>query len=292
MRLLRTLATVAVGVAAARGAGALMDRARDRDDEDGLLDELRARERDDGLGDFLGGGSRRGGLGDLMDDLGGSGTLGGLAGGLLAGGGAGALGDLLGGDRDRGRDSAFGRRLNESLRTGREPSSLPTEDEEAMAALMIRAMIMAARADGRIDGEERERLLSRLGDLDRRERRFVEDELDRRIDIRDFARDVPRNPALRAQLFAAAMSAIDVSKAAERRFAEELAEELGVDQKTRGTVGKRMSRHYGTPDWGKAGPPPAPGQQHAKGPATMGGPVHGKTMQGTPGAGRGRPYRK
>ncbi|GAA5068348.1 tellurite resistance TerB family protein [Roseibacterium beibuensis] len=298
MSLLRTLASVAVGVAAARGAGALMNRAdRDRDDEEeGLLDSMRRYDRDDtgGLGELLGGGSRRdGGLGGLMDQLGGSGALGGLgglAGGLLTGGAAGgALGSLLGGGRERGRENAFGRRLNESLRTGREPSDPPTEAEEEMAALMIRAMIMAAKADGRIDGAERERLLSRLGDLDRQERRFVEEELDRRIDVRDFARDVPNHPGLRAQVFAAAMSAIDLDSMAERRFAEELAEELGVDQKARGTVGQRMARDYGTETWGKAGPPPVR-DSYAKGSATRGGPVHGKTMQGTPG--QGRPYRK
>ncbi|MEJ6391678.1 DUF533 domain-containing protein [Gymnodinialimonas sp. 2305UL16-5] len=242
MSLLRTLAAVAVGVAATKGAQALSDRSRERGGG-GLLDEMRGRGGAD-LGALLGGNrTRGGGLGDLLEEFGGSGALGGLGGMLGRGAAGGLLGGLLGGGS--GQTPAFGRRLNEALRNGREPDDVPTADEEAMAGLMIRAMIMAAKADGRIDGAERQALLGRLGDLDARERQFVEAEMAAQIDPYDFARDVPDHPGLRAQIFAAAMSAIDVDSAAERRFAEDLAAALGVDERARGHVQRRMSGHYG-----------------------------------------------
>ncbi|ABD54717.1 DUF533 domain-containing protein [Jannaschia sp. CCS1] len=301
MSLLRTLATVAVGVAAARGARSLANRGNReerRGGGGGLLDNLRG--QDDrggsGLGAILGGsgsqGRSGGGLGDLLEEFGGSGALGGL-GSMLGGGAAGGmLGGLLGGGGGGGT-SAFGRRLNQSLMSGGEPEDEPTEDEEAMAALMIRAMIMAAKSDGRIDRDERAMLTDRLGDLSARERQFVEDELNARIDVRDFARDVPDHPGLRAQIFAAAMSAIDIDSPREREFAEDLANALGLEEKARGHVQQRMSSAYGAASeesWQKQDIDRAYSRP-IQAPASAGGPVRGtKGMQGTPGT--GRPYRK
>jgi uncharacterized membrane protein YebE (DUF533 family) len=234
-----------------------------------------------------------GGLGDLLEEFGGSGALGGLGGMLAGGAGGGALGGLLGSLQGGGQQPAFGRRLNEALRTGAEPDDAPTEDEEAMAALMIRAMLMAAKADGRIDDTERAALLDRLEDLDARERRFVEAELNAPIDIAGFVRDVPDHPALRAQIFAVAMSAIDIDSAAERQFADTLADALGLEDRARGHVQRRMSGHYGdAPDqpWEKTDNTRAYSQP-IQAPPSAGGPVTGtKGMQGTPG--QGRPYRK
>jgi uncharacterized membrane protein YebE (DUF533 family) len=301
MSLMRTLARVAVGVAAARGARALINRRgtqERRESGGGLLGSLRGNDGRDtgGLGALLGGGGAQGrsggGLGDLMEEFGGSGALGGL-GGMLGGGAAGGmLGSLLGGGGSD-QQPAFGRRLNESLRSGAEPADPPTDDEEAMAGLMIRAMIMAAKSDGRIDATEREALLGHLGDLDPGERAFVTEELDRNIDVRDFARDVPNHPALRAQIFATAMSAIDVDSPRERQFAEDLAEELGLEAKARGHVQRRMSGEYGSAPsdpWGKSDNTRAYSQP-IQAPSSAGGSIgSAKGMQGSPG--RGTPYRK
>lgn len=300
MSLLRTLATVAVGVAVARGARALSNRGGQqerRSGGDGLLDSLRGQDDrgSSGLGALLGGGGSQGGsgggLGGLLEEFGGSGALGGL-GSMLGGGAAGgALGGLLGGGGGGG--AAFGRRLNQSLMNNAEPDDAPTDDEEAMAALMIRAMIMAAKSDGRIDGEERAMLTDRLSDLSAQERRFVEDELDARVDVRGFARDVPDHPGLRAQIFAAAMSAIDIDSPRERDFAEDLANALGLEEKARGHVQRRMSGQYGdqpSDPWEKQDVDRAYSQP-IRAPSSAGGRVSGtKGMQGN--AGMGRPYRK
>lgn len=279
MSLLRTLATVAVGMATAGAANGLMNRG-DRDEVrggDGLLDALDRQSDDRGLGELLGGGGSRsgGGLGDLLENVGGLGAAGGLAGLLGPAAGAQAIGRLLGGRDDGDGEPAFGRRLNEALRTGREPLSRPTRDEEALAGLLIRVMIMAAKSDGRIDRNEREALLGRLGDLDREERRFVEDALDDPVDLRDFARDVPRNAGLRRQIYAAAVSAIDVDSRAERNFLEDLADALDVDADNRGAVQKKVSARYAAPpqyeSWRQA-------KMRGAVPGGHGGMPHGKSM--------------
>ncbi len=302
MSLLRTLAKVAVGVAVARGARALVnrgDREERRSGGNGLLDSLRGQEFGGagGIGQLLGGrgssGGAGGGLGGLLEEFGGSGALGGL-GGMLGGGAAGGLlGGLLGGNGNTDRQPAFGRRLNESLRTGGEPADPPTDDEEAMAALMIRAMIMAAKSDGRIDRTERDALLGQLDDLDPEERAFVTEEMERNTDPREFARDVPDHPALRAQIFATAMSAIEVDSPRERQFAEDLAEALGVESSARSHVQRRMSGEYGAHSddpWEKSANTRAYSQP-IQAPASAGAPSNGaKGQQGN--AGLGRPYRK
>ncbi|WP_224814489.1 tellurite resistance TerB family protein [Hasllibacter sp. MH4015] len=302
MSLMRTLAAVAVGVAATKGAQALANRnSSAASGGGGLLDSLREHGGGGGaggLGALLGGGGSQGrssgGLGDLLEEFGGSGAMGGL-GGMLGGGAAGGLlGGLLGGGSSPSQQPAFGRRLNQALMNGGEPEDPPTRDEEAMAGLMIRAMIMAAKADGRIDGAEREALTRHLGDLDPGERAFVMEELNARIDIDDFARDVPDHPALKAQIFAAAMSAIDIDSARERQFAEDLANALGLEDKARGHVQRRMSGTYGAPPdqpWEKSDNTRAYSQPITA-PTSAGGRAHGaKGMQGTPG-GQRSPYRK
>ncbi|MEJ6388237.1 DUF533 domain-containing protein [Gymnodinialimonas ulvae] len=253
MSLMRTLAAVAVGVAATKGAQALANRSGGtggsaRGGAGGLLNALQGQAGggSGGLGQLLGGGgSAGGGLGGLLESLGGGGSggagaLGGLQGMLGGGAAGGLLSSLTGGNA--GSQPDFGRRLNEAFQNGGEPADPPTPDEEAMAALMLRGMIMAVKADGRVDAGERDALLKHLGDLDPAEREFVQSELNAPMDIDGFARDVPDHPALKAQIYAVALSAIDIDSPSEQRFAEELAGALGLDGTMRAQVHDRLAR--------------------------------------------------
>lgn len=253
MSLIGTLAKVAAGVALAKGAQALQDRNRASGGSGSLMDTLQGL-RGEGtdampdLGALLGGGSSSsGGLGDILEGLGGGsggsgGALAGL-GGLLGGGaGAGALAGLLGGAG--GSEPAFGARLNEALSSGAEPKSAPTADEEAMAGLMIRAMIMAAKSDGRIDAAERENILGTLKDASAEERAFIEAELAAPIDVAAFAAEVPQDPGLRRQVFATALLAIDLDAPAETRFMSDLAQALGVSQSDLDAITGKMGGSF------------------------------------------------
>lgn len=99
-----------------------------------------------------------------------------------------------------------------------------------MAGLMIRAMVMAAKSDGRIDAAEREKILTSLADASPEERAFIEAELAAPIDVAGFAAEVPNHAGLRRQIFATALLAIDLDAPSEAQFMSDLAQALGLRQ--------------------------------------------------------------
>jgi uncharacterized membrane protein YebE (DUF533 family) len=105
------------------------------------------------------------------------------------------------------------------------------EVDEGRAQLLVRVMVAAANADMEINQEERRRILDRMGEAgaDPEAREFIEREMRSPMSIDDIARQVS-GPDVAAQAYAAALAAIDVDKAMERRFLEALAARTGLDQ--------------------------------------------------------------
>ena len=123
------------------------------------------------------------------------------------------------------RSGGFGDKFNQSLAAGgTEPPAPPTPEEEETAGVMIACMVQAAKADGRIDDKEREALLGQLGDASPEERAFVEDEMQKPVDVRALAARVPRGAE--TQAYAMSLMAIDVDTPAEARHLADLAEAL------------------------------------------------------------------
>ncbi|WP_295407804.1 tellurite resistance TerB family protein [uncultured Thiocystis sp.] len=108
----------------------------------------------------------------------------------------------------------------------------PLEQQQVMdvATLTLRAMISAAKADGHVDDNEKQRLLGKLGEggITPEEQRFVEEEMNRSIDLGALARSVP-NQQVAAQLYTASLMAITVDTDAERRYLAELANTLKLE---------------------------------------------------------------
>jgi uncharacterized membrane protein YebE (DUF533 family) len=115
-----------------------------------------------GLGDLVGGmlgGGQRGqggGLGDLL-----GGILGGARQGVGASGGGGGLGDLLGmamqqfGGAQQREPTQGAARVNM-------PQGLSHEQAEQKAEVLVRAMINAAKSDGKIDAAEQQKIIERM----------------------------------------------------------------------------------------------------------------------------------
>ncbi|MCK0166990.1 tellurite resistance TerB family protein [Jannaschia sp. S6380] len=167
-----------------------------------------------------GGGSAGGGLGGLLGALtGGQGTggasqggMGGLLGGLAAMAGGSAA---LGGAGDRDPDD-----LAQMADKG--------PQDEATAAAMVRAIGQAVRADGEIDDGERAVLREILGEADTEEdRAALEAALSEPVHPESLARDVPRGHE--AEVYAAALTAIDPDHPAERDFLHRFATALALD---------------------------------------------------------------
>jgi uncharacterized membrane protein YebE (DUF533 family) len=100
-----------------------------------------------------------------------------------------------------------------------------------VATLTVRAMLNAAKADGRIDEQEARRLVGKLQEdgVTEEERNFVLNEMRKPMETDAIVRAVP-NQQVAAQIYAASLMAIEVDTDAERRYMQELAGKLGMDQ--------------------------------------------------------------
>jgi uncharacterized membrane protein YebE (DUF533 family) len=162
------------------------------------------------------------------------GGLGALAGTLL-GGGRGALGGGMLAVLGSLAYSAF---QNASANTpsasnapaqpqygsiGDMPGYQDPAEVQRKAALMFRAMVQAAKADGNLDQTEMERLASHLDGAEAKQ--FVEAEINRPVDIAALVQDV-KTPQEAAEVYAASIMAIDVDTDAERTYLADLAAAL------------------------------------------------------------------
>jgi uncharacterized membrane protein YebE (DUF533 family) len=117
------------------------------------------------------------------------------------------------------------------------------EVDEGRARLLVRVMVAAANADMRVDEQERARILGKLDEAgaDPAAREFVERELRAPMTLEEIAREVS-GPDVAAQVYAAALGAIDVDKATERRFLQALAERTGLDAEIVGEIHDQLGQ--------------------------------------------------
>jgi uncharacterized membrane protein YebE (DUF533 family) len=161
----------------------------------------------------------------------------GLAAGLLLSGG---LGKAVGKAAKYGAVAAVGGlaykawQNHQSTQMGpgaREDAFIPAEnDEKAYEQLgksLVRAMIAAAKADGRIDADEKEAIFAKLEtmSLSPEEKAWVFDELATPLDINAVVAraDTPEHAA---EIYAASLVAITADTASERAYLEALATKL------------------------------------------------------------------
>lgn len=109
---------------------------------------------------------------------------------------------------------------------------------EENAKLMLRAMIQAAKADGQLDDEEREQIMAQLGDVSDEERSFVEAELAAPVDPMRLV--TTANDAVKAQIYATSLSAIRVDTAAEAQYLDQLAQALTLPPAMRSQIHATM----------------------------------------------------
>lgn len=177
------------------------------------------------LGGLMGGGgssSRSGGLGGMLGGLlgggsssskGGSGMLGGLLGSVMGGGAAaGGLGGLLG--------SVMG--------GGDAPEPQAASDQNDQAVVMIRAMVNAAKSDGRVDSAEQEKIISNLGDdVSQSEIEFLKSEFSAPLDVAGFVSSVPKG--MEQDVYVMSLTSIDLDTQNEAKYLGQLAQSLSLD---------------------------------------------------------------
>jgi uncharacterized membrane protein YebE (DUF533 family) len=196
------------------------------------------------------GGGLGGVLGDVLGNLGSNkavlGGLGALAGALLGGGGK---------SHGRGAVGGGGLAVLASLaisalqKAGQAPTRAPRallepqtpDDVQALeqdAEIIVRAMINAAKADGRIDDVEIKKIIGNLeqGGLTAEEKDFFVAEANKPMDINSVIASAAGQPDMAAQIYAASLLAIEVDTPAEQQYMQQLAAGLGLDPQVTGHI--------------------------------------------------------
>ncbi|WP_134680187.1 DUF533 domain-containing protein [Paracoccus ravus] len=198
----------------------------------GILDQLTAGRGATNTTAGSGGGGLGGSLGQILGGGAAAGGLGGILGELLGGSqaNAGPGGGLAQKDAQPSSDASFGEVLNDALVNGGEPSIKPTPEQNAVAGLILKAMIQAAKSDGKIDEAEQARLTKEFGELDDEERAFIKAQMDAPVDAAALAKEVPQG--LGPQVYMMSLLAIDFDSRSEAEYLHTFATALGLDKAT------------------------------------------------------------
>jgi len=254
MSLVGTLAKVAVGIAAAKGISHVMGQ---RAGSGGSLEsesfggQAAAQASTAGthpLGDPMnsvrgGSGQASGGLGGLLEQLAAAASAGTSPGAQASGGGLDALirglADAASGAATASKETAsketaskadaggsFADMLNQSFQNFGEPKVVPTPQQDAAAGLMLRAMLQAAKCDGKIDEGEKKKLLEALGDASSEDMAFVNRELAAPVDVQGLVKQVPKG--LESQIYAVSVMGINLDSQKEAEYLAGLASALGL----------------------------------------------------------------
>ena len=266
MSLMGTLGKVAMGVIVAKGVGKVMNGGGSS--TGGGLGSM--------LGGLMGGqqGGASGGIGGLLGSLtggqqggaqaGGAG-LGGLLGGLMGGqqgGSAGGIGGLLSGLAGQGQQGGaaagglggllgqlggataatssstpdFGSMFNSALQ-GNEPEQVSDTDEQN-AAVLLRAMISAAKADGQLDADEQAKITEHLGDVSAEEAAFVQNELAAPLDLQSLIADVPSG--LEQQVYLMSLMSITLDTKEEAVYLDSLRQGLNISEQASNEIHQKL----------------------------------------------------
>jgi uncharacterized membrane protein YebE (DUF533 family) len=262
MSLMGTLAKLAIGYAAARG----VDRMSGSQGVGGLFggahiapDDAQA-DQAPGMGNMqdmmaqMGSGAGMGGVQDMIAQM----TKGGGMGNMqemvsqmakqagfdlsaLTGGGASAgdKGGLLSSTPETGPGLAgilaalggaaamTGKSTGAMIDQFKTPQTAPQAEEAA--ALMLRAMIQAAKADGEIDSAEQAKIMETVGeDADAEDIAFVRTQLAAPVDVDALAADTPE--PLKAQVYSMSLMSIRLDRQSEAEYLDGLARALGLNQ--------------------------------------------------------------
>ncbi|AZC32322.1 putative membrane protein [Pseudomonas chlororaphis subsp. piscium] len=197
------------------------------------------------LGGLLGGNSGGGAPGGL-----GAGGLGGLLGGLLGGSG---LGGATSGGSPQGRSgggmnyaalASLGMMAFQAYQAWQQQQqsaapqqALRTVDQlagpevEEHSHAILRALIAAAKADGRIDEQEKQLISAEIGRHtdDPQLQQWLDDEVARPLDAADVAQSAAGEPGMAAEMYLASVMLVDDQQDAERSYLDELAAALRID---------------------------------------------------------------
>jgi uncharacterized membrane protein YebE (DUF533 family) len=128
------------------------------------------------------------------------------------------------------------------------PAASDSRGQEELGKSLVRAMIAAAKADGRIDADEKEAIFGKLEtmNLSAEEKAWVFDELSTPLDINAVAAraDTPEHAT---EIYAASLVAITADTASERAYLDALASKLKLAPALVAEIHKAAGEHAPEP---------------------------------------------
>jgi Protein of unknown function (DUF533) len=244
MSLVGTLAKVALGVAAAKGVSMVVAHAAQPTST--KVPDSQPRQGDP-LSSGLGGkGQAGGGLGSLLEQLATAGGGGSSGSGATASAPTGGLDALIKGPEAATKptinkapvEGSFAEVINQSFQRSGEPKISPTPQQDAVAGLMLSAMLQAAKCDGRIDEGEKKKILEALGDASREDIAFVHRELSSPVDVQALVDQVPKG--LENQIYAVSVLGIDLDSQKEAEYLAALGSALGIGSREANAIHAKL----------------------------------------------------
>jgi uncharacterized membrane protein YebE (DUF533 family) len=109
------------------------------------------------------------------------------------------------------------------------PAKDDTAGQESLGLTLVRAMIAAARSDGRLDAQESRAIFQRIQSLglDAESQRLLVAEMGRPVDMDEIVASAT-GPEVAAEIYIASLLAIDVDTAAEESYLNMLAARLNI----------------------------------------------------------------
>ncbi len=177
------------------------------------------------------------------------GTLGQQNTGTVSGGTSGAgggLGDLLGKAlKELGRAQGGGQtQAGNNNPFGQTPQA-PQISQSDQSAVYIRGMIQAGLSDGRLDEQEQQAIVQKIGNMGQAEQNFIRAEMAKGPDVAGFIQSVPRG--IEEEVYAVSLMAIQLDNRNEAQFLDSIAKGLRITQEQSNAIHDRfgVKRLYG-----------------------------------------------
>ena len=131
------------------------------------------------------------------------------------------------------------------------PEANQGQEAEALGIILLRAMVAAAQADGKLDGRERHAIYEHVGSLELTEAEKAEllAQLSHPVDMGALVAAVG-TPEVASEIYTASRLAIDVDTPAERAYLAMLAARLGLPEELVGAIHRELE----VPEPGQAAP--------------------------------------
>ena len=176
--------------------------------------------------------------------MGGSGGVGDMLGGLLGGKKdatssstqSGGLGDLLGNLTGNNQQSGGLGDLLSSALQGKEVNAAPSEEEKAQ--MLLKAMIAAAKADGKLDADEQAKITQHIGEVTQEELAFVKEELEAPLDVDAIIKSVPKG--MEQEVYLMSLLTINLDSSDEAQYLDKLAKGLGISAQMANAIHEKV----------------------------------------------------